>query len=200
MSQIKEKIQVYGIDKLSPIETIHLLTGIKVEELEKYVTYSDIFKAVDYISCTELQRNKLRTLINVCGDSRKERAQKIKVKNPWEIYKYYNDDMRYDQQEKMKAVLVNTKNEIIKDVDIFVGTLNESLVHPREVFQQAVMHHAYAIIILHNHPSGYSKPSEADYHVTERIAQCGEMMGITLLDHIVMGDGEYYSFRENGDL
>lgn len=200
MSSVKEKLQAYGIDKLSPNETVHLLTGIKMEELEAYTTYSDIFKAVDYLKCTELQRNKLQTLINICGDSRKEHAQKAKVRNPWEIYKYYNDDMRYDQQEKLKAVLLNTKNEIITDVDIFVGTLNESLVHPREVFQQAVKYHAFAMIILHNHPSGYSSPSEADYTVTERLTQCGEMMGIHVLDHIVVGDGEYYSFKENGNM
>lgn len=122
---------------------------------------------------------------------------KYRIKNPWDIYKYYMSTMRYENQEVFKVVLLNTKNEIICDVDVSKGTLNSSLVHPREVFREAIKRSSNKIILMHNHPSGSIEPSNEDKNVTSRLTKCGELIGIEVIDHIIIGDGVYFSFKEN---
>ena len=125
------------------------------------------------------------------------RPNKYKVKNPWDIYKYYMEGLRYKQNEVFKVVLLNTKNEIITDVDVSVGTLNSSLVHPREVFKEAIRRSSNKMILIHNHPSGSVEPSNEDKNITDRLIKCGELIGIEVIDHIIIGDGLYFSFKEN---
>ena len=122
---------------------------------------------------------------------------RYKINNPWDIYTYYMDDMRYLKKEVFKIVLLNTKNEIITEIDISMGTLNSSLVHPREVFVEAIKRSANKIILLHNHPSGQVEPSKEDKSITKRLVECGMIIGIEVIDHIIIGDGEYYSFKKN---
>ncbi|WP_270838380.1 RadC family protein [Peptacetobacter hiranonis] len=122
---------------------------------------------------------------------------RYQVKNPWDIYKYYMESMRYLKEEIFKTVLLNTKNEIITDIDVSHGTLNSSLVHPREVFKQAIKKSANKIILIHNHPSGNVEPSNEDMHITDRLIECGKIIGIEVIDHIIIGDGIYYSFKES---
>ncbi|VFC10744.1 DNA repair protein RadC [Clostridioides difficile] len=95
------------------------------------------------------------------------------------------------------VVLLNTKNEIISDVDVSIGTLSSSLVHPREVFKEAIRRSASKIIVMHNHPSGSVEPSREDKNITSRLIKCGEIIGIEIIDHIIIGDGLYFSFKEN---
>lgn len=125
------------------------------------------------------------------------RPAKYKVKNPWDIYKYYMDSLRYHKKEVFKVVLLNTKNEIISDVEVSVGTLNSSLVHPREVFREAIKRSTNKMILIHNHPSGSIEPSSEDKNITSRLIKCGEIIGIQVIDHIIIGDGLYFSFKEN---
>ncbi|WP_057561679.1 RadC family protein [Paraclostridium sordellii] len=122
---------------------------------------------------------------------------KYKVTNPWDIYKYYMESLRYLNKEIFKIILLNTKNEIICDIDVSVGTLNMSLVHPREVFREAIKRNSNKIILIHNHPSGNIEPSNEDKNVTLRLIKCGDLIGIEVIDHIIIGDGLYYSFKEN---
>ncbi|MFR8870047.1 RadC family protein [Paraclostridium sordellii] len=122
---------------------------------------------------------------------------KYKVTNPWDIYKYYMEGLRYLNKEIFKIILLNTKNEIICDIDVSVGTLNMSLVHPREVFREAIKRNSNKIILMHNHPSGNIEPSNEDKNVTLRLIKCGDLIGIEVIDHIIIGDGLYYSFKEN---
>lgn len=98
------------------------------------------------------------------------------------------------------AVFLNTKNRIIGEEIISEGTLTGSLVHPREVFQPAILRHAAALVVAHNHPSGDPHPSREDRELTAMLYQAGKTLGIPLLDHLVIGDGIYYSFQENGAL
>ena len=113
------------------------------------------------------------------------KPNKYKVKNPWDIYKYYMDSLRY------------LKKEVITDVDVSVGSLNSSLVHPREVFIEAIKRSSNKIILIHNHPSGSIEPSVEDKNITKRLISCGEIIGIEVIDHIIIGDGMYFSFKEN---
>ena len=107
-------------------------------------------------------------------------------------------EMQGLQQENVVVLYLNTKNEIIKKETIFIGGLNSSVAHPREIFRGAVRYSAARIIVGHNHPSGNPEPSEADIQFTRRMSECGELMGIELLDHIIIGEQEFISLKEIG--
>ena len=108
------------------------------------------------------------------------------------------EEMRGMQQEIVVALYLNTKNEIIKKEEVFKGSLNSSVAHPREIFKGAVRYSAARLIVGHNHPSGNPEPSDADIQFTKRLAECGELMGIDLLDHIIAGENSYISLKEWG--
>ena len=104
-------------------------------------------------------------------------------------------------QEILKLITLNTKNEIIKIKDVFKGSLNSSLIHPREIFKEAIKNSAASIVICHNHPSGDITPSKEDINITERLREAGKILGIALIDHIIVGSNDnYYSFKERGDI
>ena len=103
-------------------------------------------------------------------------------------------------QEHLVALFLNSKNEIIKKQIVFKGTVNSSVAHPREIFKEAVKYPTARIIIAHNHPSGNTEPSQADLSFTKRMIVCGELMGIELLDHLIIGNGCYLSLREESQL
>jgi len=103
-----------------------------------------------------------------------------------------------EKQENFVAVYLDTKHRVIADQIITKGTLNSSLIHPREVFYGAIKHCAHALIILHNHPSGDPRPSEEDLNVTRILRETGEIMGIALIDHIILGQGTWWSWKEEG--
>ena len=107
-------------------------------------------------------------------------------------------DLNHEPQEIVCEIMLNTKNHIVGVMEVTRGTLDSSLVHPREVFRGAILHNAASIILCHNHPSGDSAPSREDMKVTERIKQAGKVLGIDLLDHVIIGNGECTSIREEG--
>jgi DNA repair protein RadC len=106
------------------------------------------------------------------------------------------EEMRYYKKEYFKIVLLNTKNEIISSENVSIGTLNSSLVHPREVFIMAIKKSAASIVLLHNHPSGNSQPSKEDISITKRLSEAGKIIGIDVIDHIILGNGTYTSLKE----
>jgi DNA repair protein RadC len=114
-----------------------------------------------------------------------------------EIYLYFYPEYSSLKAEIFKAVLLDTKNRLIKDIEISKGSLNQTIVHPRELFNQAIKESASAIILIHNHPSGDSSPSREDFHLTERLVKGGELLGIPVLDHVIIGKGDYYSFADH---
>ena len=120
----------------------------------------------------------------------------LNFSNPASIARYYMEDMRHEKQEIMKLLMLNSKSRLIGETDISKGTVNAALITPRELFIEALQKNAVSIILLHNHPSGDPTPSREDMLLTERIRQAGELIGIELLDHIVMGDNCYISFSE----
>ncbi|WP_269919843.1 RadC family protein [Caldifermentibacillus hisashii] len=108
------------------------------------------------------------------------------------------DEMRFLSQEHFVALFLNTKKQVIKKKTIFVGSLNEAIVHPREIFNEAIKHNSASIIVAHNHPSGDPTPSRPDIDVTRRLIECGNIIGIEVLDHIIIGDLKYTSMKEKG--
>ncbi|RLK62969.1 JAB domain-containing protein [Atopobacter sp. AH10] len=99
-------------------------------------------------------------------------------------------------QEKLYALFLSTKNEILKEKVIFAGGLNSSVAHPREIFREAVKESAARVMVAHNHPSGHTTPSQADLAFTKRLKECGELIGIELLDHFIVADQDYVSLKE----
>ncbi len=110
------------------------------------------------------------------------------------------EDLRHQKQEAMKLLLLNTKSRLIGESDISRGTVNASVISPRELFVEALQKDAVSIILLHNHPSGDPAPSREDILITRRVHEAGMMIGVELLDHIIIGDNRYSSMREAGIL
>ena len=118
--------------------------------------------------------------------------------SPQQIFDYFHHEFRDSRKEYFLALLLDGKNRIIRRVQVSEGSLNQSIVHPREVFSPAVKESAAAIIFVHNHPTGDPAPSSEDIAITRRLRDAGDIMGIKVLDHIIVGDGEYVSFVERG--
>lgn len=124
----------------------------------------------------------------------------LQFTKPWSIADYYMERLRHKEQEELICMMLDTKNHLLGEEMIFKGTVNASLVSPREVFLAAMSYHAVGILLVHNHPSGDPAPSQADLDFTQRILEAGELLGISLLDHIIIGDCRYLSFRQQGIL
>lgn len=123
---------------------------------------------------------------------------KIQINSPKDVADFMMGKMEHLTQEKFIALFLNSKNIIIKQKTIFMGTLNSVIVHPREIYSEAVKCASNAIIVLHNHPSGDTTPSLEDIKTTDRLRECGDILGIQLLDHVIIGDHTYLSMVEEG--
>ena len=121
-----------------------------------------------------------------------------KIGNSGDLYRHFYPLLRDRRKEVFKVLLLDTKHTVIRDVTVSEGSLTASIVHPREVFNEAVRESAAAVIFLHNHPSGDPQPSGEDRTLTIRLRAAGEILGITVLDHVIIGDGRYFSFSDEG--
>lgn len=123
---------------------------------------------------------------------------RVELNSTSDIGRLFMEEMRHLDREVFKTVLLNTKNQILKQVNVSVGSLNASIVHPRETFSEAVKRGCAAVIFVHNHPSGDPTPSIDDIDTTGRLVKAGEILGVKVLDHVIIGDGTYTSFKEKG--
>ncbi|HLD97454.1 MAG TPA: DNA repair protein RadC [Candidatus Nanoarchaeia archaeon] len=124
--------------------------------------------------------------------------EKVIIKNAKDAFSYASGRLLSNDKEQFMVILLNSKNRIIKDEVVSVGTLNASLIHSREVFKSAIKESANAIIIAHNHPSGDPTPSEEDAIITNSLVDAGELLNIKLVDHVILGKNSYYSFAKEG--
>lgn len=166
-------------------EGISYLVDASPEELSK-VQGIGIAKSCQIISAIELGKRISQT----------PRNKRISISTPEELAALYMEELRYRKKEIFKVIYLNTKNEITFTEDISIGNLNSSIVHPREVFRSAVKRGAASIIVIHNHPSGNPTPSQNDINVTKRLVEVGELIGIPVLDHLIIGDGVFISLKE----
>jgi DNA repair protein RadC len=120
------------------------------------------------------------------------------VRTPRDIARLFMDQMKHYDREHFKAAFLNTKNQLLKVVTVSIGSLNASIVHPREILKPAISTSAASIILVHNHPTGDPTPSKEDIEFTNRFAKCGELIGIELLDHVIIGADKYQSLKEGG--
>lgn len=133
----------------------------------------------------------------------RESVEKLPMNTPAEIHALLGDELRALHHETLRIVLLDTKLRLVRVESVSNGTLNETTAHPREIFRPALLHAAYGIVVVHNHPSGDPTPSEADRRLTVRLAEAGRLLQIALLDHVIIGSAvggrlPWFSFREAG--
>ncbi|GGA49244.1 RadC family protein [Paenibacillus physcomitrellae] len=122
------------------------------------------------------------------------------IQSPKDVQYLLAPELRHLTKEHFICLFLNTKNRLIFKETISVGSLNAAIVHPREVFRAAIKHCSASFICIHNHPSGDPTPSQEDIQITKRLYEVGEIVGIDLLDHIIIGDNSYYSLKEHGHM
>lgn len=213
----REKLIEHGPDILSNSELLAILirtgtTERSALDIARELTdnggfYSNIAQArsvADLSKIKGLGPAKAATILAAVELGRRvagaDPQKKVKLSSPEACVSYLMPRMRYEQQEKFLVLLLDSKNQLLKCQQVSEGTLNASVVHPREVFAPAMLHRAACVLAAHNHPSGDPAPSIEDRKLTQALEATGTVMGIPLLDHIIIGDGRYFSFRENGYL
>ncbi|MEH7886787.1 DNA repair protein RadC [Bacillus sp. JJ1609] len=172
---------------LSQFEGLRLLKDATLEELTQIKGIGQA-KAINVLAAVEIGRR----IANHTLDER------YVIRSPEDGAKYLMNDMRFLTQEHFVCLYLNTKNQVIHRQTIFIGSLNASIVHPREVFKEAVRRSAASVICVHNHPSGDPTPSREDIEVTKRLTESGKIVGIELLDHLIIGENKYVSLKEKG--
>lgn len=208
----REKLIKYGADLLTDEEllAIIIVTGNKeknVIELSKEIldtfSYEDLAD-IEVAELTHINGIKNAKACSIVASLRlgKRIAQKvmereiIKIEKSEDIYNYLKNELANKKNEYFYAILLNTKNVIISKEVISKGTLDASLVHPREAFKAAIKKSAKSIIFVHNHPSGDVNPSKHDFLTTRNLVDAGNILDIKVLDHIIIGDNDYYSFKK----
>jgi DNA repair protein RadC len=139
-----------------------------------------------------------RLRISVVREGRARYSEPLRVSS--DVFRFLQGKARAWDREHFLTLVLDGKNRVLGFEIVSVGTLTASLVHPREVFKAAILANAAAIIVAHNHPSGDPTPSAEDRAITQRLKDAGELLGIRLLDHVILGDPGYYSFADSGEL
>jgi DNA repair protein RadC len=172
---------------LVQFEKLHALKHATVEEMKEIKGIGEA-KAIQLLAAIELGKRL----------AQKEIDNKYTIRSPEDAANFLMPFMTSLQQENFVALYLNVKNQIIHQQTVFIGSLNASIVHPREIYRVAVRRAAAAIIVAHNHPSGNPVPSPEDIDVTKRLLEAGQILGIDLLDHIIIGDHQFVSLKEKG--
>ena len=175
---------------LSKIGGIKKLCNINYEYLNKFKGIG-MSKACMLLAAIELSKRISKEVDTI---------KNIKLNNSEIVYKYYKDKIGNKKQEYFCAVYLDNQKRIIDDKLLFIGTINYSVVHPREIFKEAYLLGASAIICVHNHPGENPLPSKPDIDVTNNLIEVGKILGIKVLDHIIICKEKYYSFLENNDI
>jgi len=144
---------------------------------------------------------KLRAAVELGNRVARATRGEIKVvRSPEDAACLLMDEMKHLDREHFKVILLDSKNSVISIETVSIGTVNASIVHPREVLKPALMKSATSLILVHNHPTGHTSPSREDILLTRRFEKCGRIVGIEIVDHIIIGDGSYESLKEGGYL
>ena len=212
-----EKCLSYGTERLSDAELIAVIirTGTRSERavdlamnLLQHSKVSEGLISLNYLTLKDLMSirgiGKVKAIQILCMVELTKRMSKainkdcVQFTNPKTVANYYMEEMRHLTTEQIKLVMMDSKSKIIKDMMISKGTVNASILAPREIFIHALEYEAVNIILLHNHPSGDPSPSKEDLQTTQRVKDAGNLIGIKLMDHIIIGDNRYVSLKEQG--
>ena len=186
----KKSVKELSSDIIAKVGSIDKLKEVTKESLQE-IDGIGLAHALTILSSVELGKR-------IFMDN--QNKNKIILNRAEAIYDYMKYDLWDKKQEYFYCLYVNQKKELIERKLLFMGTLNRSIVHPREVFKEAYLLSASSIICVHNHPSGNINPSREDCFLTKMLKEVGEIMGIEVNDHIIVGKDNYYSFFENGEI
>lgn len=211
----RERLIKYGAKNLSTDDLIAIILKTGTKDYSSKYLASEVLKQVKNVS--DLKNMTLSKLININGigavkaieflaalelgrrvyDS-KPLDNNLKCNSAEKIFKHFRSELSGSSQEYFYCLYLNQQKRLIDKKLLFKGTLNRSLVHPREVFKEAYLSSAAYIICMHNHPSGNVIPSSDDINLTKALVEIGKLQGIPVIDHVIIGDNNYYSFYENG--
>lgn len=213
-----EKVEAEGAERLSDKEllTVLIRTGTKTERADQVA-----FRILDFCGADGLQalwnldieelktlpgigRVKAIQLVCICELARRmargKRLYGTKISSPEDVVSYYNVQLKFQQKECLVLLILDSKNRILSDELLSMGTVSASIADPREIFMAALKKNGVSVILVHNHPSGDPTPSREDILTTERIEKAGYLLGIPLNDHIIIGQNSYISLKAEGYL
>lgn len=210
----REKMKSHGVESLSNVELLAIILRTGSFEKSALDLAKEILSHTDdgvrYLADCSLEElcrikgiglgkaSQILSSIELGKRISKSKMNKVGlISSPKDVADFLMEELKSLKQEHFKTLLLNTKNEIIGYETISIGTLNSSIVHPRDVFNRAIRKSSANLILVHNHPSGNPNPSSEDISVTKRLAEAGEIIGIKVLDHIIVGDSTFYSMKEN---
>lgn len=210
----REKLIKEGSDSLTDEELLAIILSTGTKDKNAIELAKEILNSFSYEELLDIEVNELSKINGIKNAKASKVVASLKfggriaqrlnqkeiktIKESKDVFLYLKDELKNAKNEYFYAILLDTKNVIISKELISKGTLDQSLVHPREAFKSAIKKSAKSIIFAHNHPSGNPKPSKDDFAITDRLVKIGELLDITVLDHIIIGENDYYSFkREN---
>jgi len=211
----RERLQKFGVEALSAQEILALILGRGIAGESVTVTVQRLLskfgslKGIASASIEELSQVRgiglakaaqIKAAFELSNrlEGSPEAGKKLPIKTPEEVMSLVKGRLRGKKKEHFLVLLLDTRGQLIKTSEISVGSLDTSVVHPREVFKEAISASAASVILVHNHPSGDPEPSEDDIKLTERLVQAGEIVGIDVLDHIIVCDKNYLSLKSKG--
>ncbi len=211
----RERLQKFGAEALSAQEILALILGRGIAGESVMVTAQRLLsqfgslKVIAGASLEELAQVKgiglakasqIKAAFELTSrlEGYTESGERMPVKTPEDVVGLVRRRLKDKKKEYFLALLLDTRNHLIRVAEISIGSLDSSIVHPREVFKEAVSASAASVIFAHNHPSGDPEASEDDVNLTKRLAEAGEIMGIDVLDHIIIGDRKYLSLKREG--
>jgi DNA repair protein RadC len=211
----RERLQRLGVEALSAQEILALILGRGIAGESVMVTAQRLLsqfgglKGIAGASLEQLAQirgigiakaSQIRAAVELANrvEGYSESGGKTQVKTPEDVASLVQGRLKDKKKEYFLAILLDTRNQLIKAAEISVGSLDSSIVHPREVFKEAISASAAAVIFVHNHPSGDTEASEDDIQLTKRLAQAGEIVGIDVLDHVIIGGKSYISLKREG--
>lgn len=175
---------------LKKYKSLNELKNINLEQLTK-IKGIGVTKAVSILAAFELSRRINNQIMSL---------NETKITNSSLVFEYYKNKIGDKNQEYFYCLYLNTAKKVIKDKLLFIGTVNKSVVHPREIFKEAYLLSASGIICVHNHPAGSVFPSKEDINLTKKLVEIGELLGVKIIDHVIITNNNYYSFFENNDI
>lgn len=211
-SKPREKLLYYGVENLSNTDLISIILRTGTKSFNAMEIASNILKNIGSIN--NLSKMGVRELSNIKGVGnvkaitllaaielgKRVNSKEIKINmsltNSKAVHESFKRFFQNETQEKFMAIYLNTKKQLINYKILFIGTVDHSIVHPREIFNEAIRLSASSIIIIHNHPTGDIRPSNEDINVTNKIRESGNLLSIPLLDSIITNGEEYYSFND----
>ena len=208
----REKALKYGFNSLSDAELLAILLRTGTKQLNVKQLALNILKEMDNLN--GLQNSRISKLASIKGVgmvkaitilaalelgkrlNKEDFDKPLKIRETKDVYNAFKSELENESQEKLMAIFLNNQNLVLANKILFIGISNQSLIEPKTIFKEAMLYNATRIIILHNHPSGNSNPSKEDYMITDTIRKAGDLLNIKLIDHLIIGKDEYFSFYD----